>query len=59
MARIATTIGKKTIATHVESKAILKLLTKMNLNIDYAQGFHLGKPARLITDKKLKISAHL
>ena len=25
------------------------------MGIDYAQGFHIGKPSRLIIDKKFKI----
>ncbi|ACV62533.1 diguanylate cyclase/phosphodiesterase with PAS/PAC sensor(s) [Desulfofarcimen acetoxidans DSM 771] len=40
---IARTLGKKTIAEYVENKEILQSLHK--LNIDYGQGYFLGKPA--------------
>lgn len=53
MVRIASAIGKQTVATHVQNETVFKSL--INMGIDYAQGFHIGKPARLITDKKFKI----
>ena len=45
---IAHELGKKTIAELVKSEAILEAL--MVLEVDLAQGFHLGKPQILETD---------
>lgn len=42
---VAHVMGKKTIAEFVENKKILSLLRK--LNVDYAQGFGIGKPKLL------------
>ena len=53
MVRIAKALGKKTVATHVHDEAILQHLVYMG--IDFAQGYYTGKPARLLTDKKIKI----
>lgn len=39
---IAHELGKKTIAEFVESESILQVLSE--LNVDYAQGFHIAKP---------------
>ena len=44
---IAEGIGLKTVAEFVENKAILDTL--IDLKIDYAQGFHLGRPKALAT----------
>lgn len=40
---IAHTLGKKTVAEFVENEAVLGILR--DLRVDYAQGYHLGKPA--------------
>ena len=42
---IARTLGKETIAEGVESPEVLKTLRA--LGVDYAQGFHLGRPEPL------------
>ena len=42
---IAEGIGLKTVAEFVENKAILNSVR--DLNVDYAQGFHLGRPVAL------------
>jgi EAL domain-containing protein (putative c-di-GMP-specific phosphodiesterase class I) len=42
---IATGMGKRTIAEYVGDEQTARLLT--NLGVDYGQGFHLGRPARL------------
>lgn len=36
------TLGKKTVAEFVENEAVLELLK--GLDVDYAQGYHLGRP---------------
>ncbi len=36
-------MGKKTIAEFVENEAILQALRE--IGVDYAQGYHIGKPA--------------
>lgn len=41
--KIAKTLGLKTIAEFIENERILKIIK--NLDIDYAQGFYLGKPS--------------
>jgi EAL domain-containing protein (putative c-di-GMP-specific phosphodiesterase class I) len=38
-------LGKKTIAEFVESEAILQKLRE--LGVDYAQGYHIGRPQRI------------
>ncbi|MEM8828635.1 MAG: EAL domain-containing protein [Cyanobacteria bacterium P01_G01_bin.19] len=43
---IAEGIGLKTVAEFVENEAILNSVRE--LNVDYAQGFHLGRPAALM-----------
>ena len=43
--KLAQIIGLKTIAEFVENQEILTTIKE--LNIDYAQGFHLGKPHNL------------
>ena len=55
--QLAQVIGLKTIAEFVETPEILT--TIQELNIDYAQGFHLGKPCLLknILDRKSKKTA--
>lgn len=40
---VAHGMGKKTIAEFVESEAILQFMQK--LEVDYAQGYHIGKPS--------------
>ncbi len=42
---IATGMGKRTIAEYVGDEQTARLLR--NLGVDYGQGFHLGRPARL------------
>ena len=42
---MATGIGLKTVAEYVENQEILDILQR--LDIDYAQGYHLGRPRRL------------
>ncbi len=39
---VARALGKKTIAEFVESEQIVTILKE--LNIDYAQGYHISKP---------------
>jgi EAL domain-containing protein (putative c-di-GMP-specific phosphodiesterase class I) len=46
-------MGKKTIAEFVENKEILACLKE--LGVDYAQGFHVGKP-RAVKVPVLKVS---
>ncbi|MEO0929018.1 MAG: EAL domain-containing protein, partial [Cyanobacteria bacterium J06643_13] len=43
---IAEGIGLKTVAEFVENESILNSVR--NLNVDYAQGFHLGTPGALM-----------
>jgi Amt family ammonium transporter len=38
-------MGKKTVAEFVENKAIVERL--IELGVDYAQGYHIGKPQPL------------
>ena len=45
VAEIARIMGKRTVAEFVGDEATLKLIRK--LGIDYAQGFHIGKPGPL------------
>ncbi|MCL6634589.1 MAG: EAL domain-containing protein [Peptococcaceae bacterium] len=45
MNAVAHTLGKKTVAEFVESEGVLKILKEMQ--VDYVQGYHLGKPAPL------------
>ena len=45
MHQIAKKLGKKTIAEFVENKQVLDLLKE--LNVDYAQGYGIGKPVPL------------
>jgi len=45
MAEIAKEFGKLTIAEFVQDDATLKILK--DYNIDFAQGYHVGKPAKL------------
>jgi EAL domain-containing protein (putative c-di-GMP-specific phosphodiesterase class I) len=42
MIEVIQAIGKKAIAEYVENEALLKLL--INMGIDYAQGYHIGRP---------------
>ncbi|GAB4536379.1 MAG: hypothetical protein Tsb0014_24100 [Pleurocapsa sp.] len=44
--RIAEGIGLKTVAEFVENQTILD--TVRNLKVDYAQGYHFGRPTKLI-----------
>jgi diguanylate cyclase (GGDEF)-like protein len=41
---VAHGLGKKTIAEFVENQQIIDILT--DLGVDYAQGYHIGKPAK-------------
>ncbi|QSA98667.1 EAL domain-containing protein [Methylococcus sp. EFPC2] len=43
MVEMARAYGKKTVAEFVENEAIVRLL--MDYGVDYAQGYHIGKPA--------------
>jgi diguanylate cyclase (GGDEF)-like protein/PAS domain S-box-containing protein len=55
MNEIAHALDKLTVAEFVEDEATMKLLTEYN--VDYAQGFHLGKPEMIsLTEKKRAIS---
>jgi len=45
MIKAAHVIGKKVVAEFVENQAIVDLLIEMN--VDYLQGYHLGKPESL------------
>ncbi|MFH0352126.1 MAG: EAL domain-containing protein [Chromatiales bacterium] len=45
MGQIAKAFGKKTVAEHVESGAVLNLLAQFE--IDYAQGYFTGKPVEM------------
>lgn len=42
MIEVIQAIGKKAIAEYVENEALLKIL--INMGIDYAQGYHIGRP---------------
>jgi EAL domain-containing protein (putative c-di-GMP-specific phosphodiesterase class I) len=42
LTEVAQAFGKKTVAEYVESEAILTILREFG--IDYAQGYHIGKP---------------
>jgi diguanylate cyclase (GGDEF)-like protein/PAS domain S-box-containing protein len=46
---IGHTMGKRTIAEFVENAAILRKLRLPEIGVDYAQGYHIGRP-RPITD---------
>lgn len=43
MNTVAHTLGKKTVAEFVENEDVLNLLH--DINIDFGQGYYLGKPA--------------
>ncbi len=49
IAEIAHSLGKRTVAEFVGSEATVALLRK--LGIDYAQGFHIGRPAPVVAVK--------
>jgi EAL domain-containing protein (putative c-di-GMP-specific phosphodiesterase class I) len=58
---VAHTMGKKTVAEFVESEAVLTALA--DLGIDYAQGFHIGEPAligseRLVPAQVVNLDEH-
>ena len=53
--KMAHTMGLKTVAEYVESEEILELLN--DLNIDYAQGFHINKPTFIDHEIYLEKSA--
>ena len=55
MVQIATTIGKKTIACHVGDDETIEELCA--IGVDYAQGFHIGEPAGIISEKKYPLPA--
>ncbi len=40
---LAKTLGVKVVAEYVENQEILDIITEMD--IDYAQGYHIGKPS--------------
>jgi diguanylate cyclase (GGDEF)-like protein/PAS domain S-box-containing protein len=48
IAQVAKAYGKTVIAEFVESEEILEML--QNYDVDYAQGFHIGRPAPLTAD---------
>jgi Amt family ammonium transporter len=41
---IGHTMGKRTIAEFVESAAILRKLKLPEIGVDFAQGYHIGRP---------------
>ena len=45
IAEIAKGFGKKTVAEYVEDEETLNLLR--DYHVDYAQGFHIGKPVTM------------
>jgi EAL domain-containing protein (putative c-di-GMP-specific phosphodiesterase class I) len=45
LSEVAQAFGKKTVAEYVESEAVLAILREFG--IDYAQGYHIGKPKAL------------
>jgi len=47
---VARWFGKATIAEHVEDRAALEILKKYKVN--YAQGFHIGRPAPKLVEQK-------
>ena len=47
MVELARGLGKQTIAEFVEDEATLTLITE--LGVDFAQGYHIGRPAPLLT----------
>ncbi|SNZ08166.1 diguanylate cyclase (GGDEF) domain-containing protein [Persephonella hydrogeniphila] len=51
--KIAKTLSLKTVAEFIENKRILEIIR--NLQIDYAQGFYLGKPSPITEINNFKI----
>jgi EAL domain-containing protein (putative c-di-GMP-specific phosphodiesterase class I) len=47
-------MGKKTVAEFVEDEATLKKLRE--LGVDYAQGYHIGRPAALSTYRVARLT---
>lgn len=41
---IGHTMGKRTIAEFVENAAILQKLKSRRIGVDYAEGYHIGRP---------------
>ncbi|HEX7036747.1 MAG TPA: EAL domain-containing protein [Pseudomonadales bacterium] len=55
IADIARSLGKQTVAEFVGSAAVMALLTK--LGIDYAQGYHVGRPAPAVAERPKRRAA--
>ena len=53
--QIAKALGKQTIAEYVEDGKTLTMLQE--LGVDYAQGFHIGKPAETLLGKSMDSKA--
>ena len=51
MNKVAQALGKQTIAEFVENEASLKILKQ--LGVDYAQGYHLGRPDMVLPCKDI------
>ncbi|MDP9220750.1 MAG: EAL domain-containing protein, partial [Actinomycetota bacterium] len=52
---LAKGLNKQTIAEFVEDEATLQLLRE--LGVDYAQGYHVGRPAPLTSDSLHPVDA--
>ncbi len=52
MVEIGRLTGKRTIAEGVESESVLRMLER--IGVDYAQGYHLGRPHRLEDFSRLR-----
>jgi EAL domain-containing protein (putative c-di-GMP-specific phosphodiesterase class I) len=53
MIDIARSLNKTTVAEHVEDAATLAVLRK--LNVDFVQGFHLGRPSERLLDRRARL----
>ncbi len=51
--QVARAVGKKTIAEYVHDEETLAMLCQ--LGVDYAQGFHIGKPASGLLDEPIAL----
>jgi diguanylate cyclase (GGDEF)-like protein len=57
MVKLARGLGKQTIAEFVEDEDTLRLITQ--LGVDFAQGYHVGRPAPLSTGPATRLVASL